>query len=68
MTHTYKISGMTCNGCRSHVEQLLSDVEGVEHASVDLEQAEATIEMTTHIPIESFRRLCKQMEIDIPLK
>ncbi|MBP1841317.1 Cu2+-exporting ATPase [Formosa algae] len=56
MTHTYHVSGMTCNGCRGHVEQLLSDVEGVEHASVDLEQAEATIEMTTHIPIETFQK------------
>jgi Cu2+-exporting ATPase len=43
---------MTCNGCRGHVEKTLSKVEGVSTASVDLEKAEATIEMESHIPIE----------------
>jgi len=55
MTHTYAISGMTCNGCRNHVEQTLSRVEGVTKASVNLEKAEATIEMGSHIPIEAFQ-------------
>ncbi len=45
MKHTYIIQGMTCNGCRSHVEQVLSKVNGVSNAVVDLEKAEATIEM-----------------------
>ena len=44
MKHTYHIHGMTCNGCRNHVEQTLSKIEGVTNASVDLEKAEATIE------------------------
>ncbi|MFT6795727.1 MAG: heavy metal translocating P-type ATPase [Maribacter sp.] len=55
MKHTYHIHGMTCNGCRSHVEQTLSKVEGVTNASVDLEKAEATIEMESHISIEAFQ-------------
>ncbi len=59
MQHTYKISGMTCNGCRSHVEKTLSEVEGVKNASVDLEKAEATIEMDSHIPIEKFKEALK---------
>ena len=42
---------MTCNGCRSHVEQTLSKVAGVRSASVNLEKAEATIEMASHITI-----------------
>jgi Cu2+-exporting ATPase len=46
---------MTCNGCRNHVEQTLSKVEGVTAVTVDLEKAEATIEMDTHIPIEKFQ-------------
>ena len=45
MKHTYHIHGMTCNGCRSHVEEILSKVEGVSKATVDLQNAEATIEM-----------------------
>jgi cation transport ATPase len=55
MKHTYHIQGMTCNGCRNHVEQTLSKVEGVTNASVNLEKAEATIEMESHIAIETFQ-------------
>lgn len=60
MKHTYHIHGMTCNGCRSHVEATLSKVEGVQNASVDLENANATIEMKTHIPIEKFQEALKK--------
>lgn len=51
MKHTYHIHGMSCNGCRSHVEETLSKVKGVTKASVNLEKAEATIETTSYIPI-----------------
>jgi|TARA_R110002050_G_scaffold156566_1_gene284395 Cu2+-exporting ATPase len=51
---------MTCNGCRSHVEATLSKVEGVQNASVDLEKANAAIEMKTHIPIEKFQEALKK--------
>ncbi|SOC80007.1 Cu2+-exporting ATPase [Salinimicrobium sediminis] len=54
MSHTYKITGMTCNGCRSHVEETLGKVEGVQSASVDLEKSEAVIKMEKHIPVEVF--------------
>ena len=60
MKHTYHIHGMTCNGCRDHVEQTLSRVEGVTNASVDLEKAEATIEMESHISIETFRKAMQE--------
>ena len=60
MKHTYHIHGMTCNGCRSHVEETLSKVEGVSKATVDLEKAEATIEMESHIPIETFQEALKK--------
>ena len=59
MQHTYHIHGMTCNGCRSHVEKILSKVDGVTKASVDLEKAEAAIEMEKHIPIETFQKALK---------
>ena len=59
MKHTYNITGMTCNGCRSHVEAILSKVEGVTKASVDLEKAEAILEMELHIPIEKFQEALK---------
>jgi Cu+-exporting ATPase len=59
MTHTYHIHGMTCNGCRTHVEETLSKVEGVTNPTVNLEKAEATIEMQSHIPIEKFQEALK---------
>ncbi|WP_430905758.1 heavy metal translocating P-type ATPase [Maribacter sp. 2-571] len=57
MKHTFHIHGMTCNGCRNHVEQTLSKVEGVTNVWVYLEKAEATIEMKSHIPIETFQKV-----------
>ncbi|MBK8052989.1 MAG: copper-translocating P-type ATPase [Saprospiraceae bacterium] len=59
MKHTYSISGMTCKGCRGHVEKTLSNVEGVTIAKVDLQMAEAIIEMESHIPIETFAEALK---------
>lgn len=60
MTHTYKIYGMTCNGCRGHVEQTLNNVEGVQKASVNLEKAEATITMQHHIPLNVFEKALEE--------
>ena len=60
MKHTYHIHGMTCNGCRSHVEETLSKIERVSKATVDLDKAEATIEMESHIPIETFQEALKK--------
>ena len=55
MKHTYTIAGMTCNGCRAHVEKTLANVEGVTNASVDLAKAEAILEMDKHIPLKSLQ-------------
>ncbi|MFT5886547.1 MAG: Cu+-exporting ATPase [Arcticibacterium sp.] len=60
MKHTYHIHGMTCNGCRSHVEETLSKMDGVSKATVNLEKGEATIEMKHHIPIETFQEALKK--------
>ena len=56
MTHTYKIHGMTCNGCRGHVEKILNEVESVSKALINLEKGEAIIEMENHIPLEVFQK------------
>ncbi len=55
MTHTYQITGMTCNACRSHVEKTLSEVPGVTKAEVNLEEKKASIKMEKHIPLETFK-------------
>ena len=55
----YHIHGMTCNGCRGHVEEILSKVKGVSIVNVDLEKAEATIQMESHVSIETFQDALK---------
>jgi Cu2+-exporting ATPase len=42
MTHTYTITGMSCNGCRTKAEKALNEIEGVE-AIVTLNPPIATI-------------------------
>ncbi|MFC2148565.1 heavy metal translocating P-type ATPase [Bacteroidota bacterium] len=59
MKHTYHIYGMTCNGCRNHVQETLVKVKGVTVVSVDLEKEEATIEMENHIPIDKLQEALK---------
>lgn len=60
MKHTYHIHGMTCMGCQNHVEQTLSKVAGVSKVSVDLEKAEAIVEMQNHVPIEKLQESLKE--------
>lgn len=51
MIVTYRISGMTCNGCRAGVEEKLSKVSGVSSVKVSLEAEEALIEADTEISL-----------------
>ncbi|MEQ9592142.1 MAG: heavy metal translocating P-type ATPase [Cyclobacteriaceae bacterium] len=55
MEHTYQVSGMTCNGCRSHVEKTLSNVEGIEEVSVDLASGKAVLKMEHHVPLQKMQ-------------
>lgn len=55
MKHKYIVTGMTCNGCRASVEEKLNAIDGVINAKVDLEKAEAEVEMKQHIPIETLQ-------------
>ncbi|WP_036156790.1 heavy metal translocating P-type ATPase [Maribacter forsetii] len=61
MKNTYQINGMTCNGCRGHVEQTLAKISGVSNAAVDLEKAEAVLEMDNEIPLKTLQAA---MEVD----
>lgn len=55
MKHTYIITGMTCDGCRTSVEDKLNALPEVEKASVNLETSEAIIEMSNHISTEQLQ-------------
>ena len=54
MIHTYSITGMTCDGCRTKVEKALNTIEGIE-AKVSLNPPLASITMEKHIPTEKLQ-------------
>lgn len=56
MTHKYKITGMTCDGCRTSVENKIRAVSGVTEVKVYLENEEAAISMEGHIDTEVFQQ------------
>ena len=60
MKHHYRIIGMSCMGCRSHVHEALSEVEGVSLAEVNLELGKAELTMEHHIPIETLDQAIKE--------
>lgn len=56
MTHTYKVSGMTCQHCRASVEESIKELENVKSVSVNLETEEAEIDMEKHIEVETLQK------------
>lgn len=65
MKHRYYISGMSCNGCRTHVEESLSKVSGVKNVFVDLKEAEALIETETAVPFERLQEALQNSQYEI---
>src|SRR5687767_9448922 len=56
MTHTYNITGMTCNNCVAKVKTALLKLGDVEAAEVQLASPQATITMSKHIPTELLQK------------
>lgn len=59
MTHTYKITGMTCTSCQAKVQNAFQSISGVSSVKVDLEKGEAEVTMDTHIPTSVFKEALK---------
>ncbi len=55
MRHYYKITGMTCNGCKSNVESALGNLKDVRKVSANLKNGEVEIEMISHITLEKLQ-------------
>lgn len=51
MTHTYNITGMTCNGCVAKAKSTLLKIGDITEAYVQLTSPQATITMQKHIPV-----------------
>lgn len=56
MTHTYKVTGMTCSSCAEKVKSELEKLPEVIKADINLNSSTATIEMKKHISAEEFQK------------
>ena len=56
MTHTYNITGMTCNNCKASVEKALQSIDNIESVNVNLEASNASISMSKHISVETLQK------------
>lgn len=54
MKQTYIVDGMTCNGCRTNVENKLNEIEGV-NATVTLDPPKAEVETDKPLSIEELQ-------------
>jgi len=55
MTHTYNISGLTCDGCVAKAKSQLLMLGDVTEANIQLAAPQATITMQKHIPVSVFQ-------------
>lgn len=55
MTHTYKVTGMTCGSCEAKVKSSLLMLPNVTEVEVSKEKQSATITMAKHIALSSFQ-------------
>jgi len=51
MRHTYKISGMTCFGCKTNVEKALVKLNEITKVDANLEKEIVNLEMTSHVSL-----------------
>ena len=55
MTHTYKVTGMTCNSCEAKVKNSLLMLPNVTEVEVSKDKQTATINMDKHITLSTFQ-------------
>lgn len=59
MTHTYNITGMTCDGCIAKVSFLLKKIPYVTDVTINLEKGEAAVTMDEHIATHRLQEALK---------
>ncbi len=55
MKHTYKITGMTCIGCKTSIEAALDNLSEITKVEANLKEETVDIEMTSHISVEKLQ-------------
>ncbi|MBN4047275.1 copper-translocating P-type ATPase [bacterium AH-315-P13] len=56
MKHTYKITGMTCVGCKTNVESALNNLEEITKVEANLKEETVGLEMTSHVSLEKLQK------------
>lgn len=59
MKHTFHISGMSCKGCKSHVEHALSTLPHIQQVNIDLKEETAELTMDEHVSLEVLQHALK---------
>lgn len=59
MTHTYNITGMTCEGCVAKVSYLLKQLPQVTNVAVNLDEGQADVTMDSHVPTPALQQALK---------
>ena len=67
MKHTFKIDGMTCNGCKANVEKVLGKLNEVTKVEANVEKSIVNIEMKSHIPLKDFQNALQKAGLDYTL-
>ncbi len=52
MKHTYAVTGMTCNGCKSSVEKAILNLREVDKVEVDLNDHSVSVHSEKPLPLE----------------
>jgi copper chaperone CopZ len=63
MTHTYQLTGMTCNSCEAKVKSSLLMVEHVSDIAVSKDESSTTIIMDKHIPVDKLQKALPEYKI-----
>jgi len=59
MTHTYNITGMTCEGCVAKVSYLLKQIPQITNVAVNLGKGQADITMSSHVATPALQEALK---------
>ena len=57
MTHTYKLTGMTCSSCEAKVKSALLTIENITNVIVSKDTETATITMDKHIALSDLQKV-----------
>ena len=60
MTHTYRVTGLTCGGCVATVTRVFSKISGVESIVVSADYQNAEIQMSRHVPLAEFQAALRE--------